>query len=66
MPQEEVRKSHEKYEIQVLYFHVNTGTISLTSISDKRLKHIHTKAAVKQKKLTINAATVLRLNSTQQ
>ena len=47
-------------------FHVNTDMISLASISSKRLKHIHTKAAVKQKKLTIYAATILRLSSTQQ
>ena len=47
-------------------FHVNTDMISLANISNKRLKHIHTKAAVKQKKLTIYAATILRLSSTQQ
>ena len=32
-------------------FHVNTNTISLTSTSNKRLKLINTKAAVKQKDL---------------
>ena len=48
-----------------LFFHVNTNTISLTSISNKRLKLVNAKA-VKQKKLTTNAATVLGLSSTQQ
>ena len=66
MPQEEVHKSHEKYEIRFYIFHVNTDMISLTSISNKYLKHIHIKAAVKQKKLTIYAATILQLSSTQQ
>ena len=40
-------------------FHVNAGAMSLTSISNKGLKHIHTKASVKQKKLTIYFATIL-------
>ena len=66
-PQEEVPKSHKKYEIRILYFSCKyTNTISLTSISNKRLKLINTKAAVKQKQLTIYAATILRLSSTQQ
>ena len=41
-----------------LFFHVNTNTISLTSISNKRLKPVNTKA-VKQKK-----PDYLRRNST--
>ena len=52
-----------KYKFYI--FHVNAD-IPLTSISNKRLKHIHTKAAVKQKKLTIYAATIIQLSSTQQ
>ena len=38
-----------KYGIYI--FHVNTNTISLTSISNKLLKLVNTKAAVKQKNL---------------
>ena len=45
-------------------FRVNTNTISLISISNKFLKLINTKAAVK-KKLTIYAAIILRLNGPQ-
>ena len=34
-------------------FHVNTNTMFLASILNKRLKLINTKAAVKQKKLLL-------------
>ena len=67
-PQEEVRKSHEKYEIRILYFSCKYRY----NISYKHLKQAsqtHRHKGSKQsnkKKLTIYAATILRLSSTQQ
>ena len=55
----------KKMQCGFFFFHVNTNTISLTSISNRRLKLINTKAAVKQE-ITVCTAIMLRLNSTQQ
>ena len=66
MPQEEVCRSHEKYEIQTLYFSCKYKY----NISNKHLKQASQtdkhKRSSQTEKLTIYAATILRLSSTQQ
>ena len=46
-----------KYEFYI--FHANANTISLTSISNRGLKMIYTKAAVKPKNLLFRALNLL-------
>ena len=62
----EVCKSHEKYETWILYFsckyeyNVSSKHFKQASQTDKH------KGSSQTKKITINAAIILRLNSTQQ
>ena len=65
MPQEAVFKSYEKYEIRILYFSCKYQC----KISNKHLEQATQSDKYKgsqTKELTIYAATLLRLNSTQQ
>ena len=65
--EEEVRKSHEKYKIRILYFSCKYGyDISYKHLKQASKTHTRKGSSQTKNKLTIYAATILRLSSTQQ